>query len=99
MNIHRFRLSYLEGCKAQNHQKDRDDIEPGDNFWLGPAKQFKMMMQGGHFENPPAFAVFLLRVFEIHSLNNDRHGFHKEYTAECRGPKFLLHVHAPDADL
>ena len=52
-----------------------------------------MMVQGRHLENPPAFAVFLFRVFEITHLNHNRKIFHEENSAKNRDQQFF-----PDRD-
>ena len=42
---------YLECRQTDNHQQNRNDVEPRDNLRLRPAEQFKVMMQRSHPED------------------------------------------------
>ena len=84
------RLPHLERGQTQDHQEDCNNIEPRDNLRFGPPEQFEVMMQWRHFKHPPALTVFVLRVFEINALNNNRQSFHQKNAAKRREQQLFL---------
>lgn len=46
------KLSEFQRRQCKNSQNDGNDPEPNDDFWFGPAFEFKVMVNGRHFEDP-----------------------------------------------
>src|SRR5581483_419658 len=82
----------FQGSERKQGENERGNPEANYDLRLGPAEQFKMMMQGRHFENA------LLAQFVGADLKNHRERFEYEDPADKRQQKFLFDHHGDSSD-
>src|SRR5690606_41072619 len=81
-------LPDLKCYDSQNSKQQTDDPETGHYLGFSKSLHLIMVVQGSHFEYPPAFAIFTLCIFEIAYLNDHRKALDKEHPAKYGKQQF-----------
>ena len=85
-------LAEFQGGDPKQSEHDSHDPEPYGHRVFLPPREFEMVVQRGHLENPFA------RELETRNLQDHREGFSHEYTAHDRQEQFLFAADGEDAE-
>ncbi|KAI3478036.1 hypothetical protein L1887_60088 [Cichorium endivia] len=84
-------LPQFQGCQADQHENHGDDPETDDHARLGPALEFKVVVDRRHAEHALAGQL------ERRDLDDHRQGLHDEHATHDEQDDFLAHDHGDGA--